>query len=57
MRAKYRDAARGAPSHSVFLRVMALLHGELNSSHLGFRRQKAARKSGENGGFSNRGLS
>ena len=47
MRAKYRDAARGAPSHSVFLRVMALLHGELNSSHLGFSASEGSKKEWE----------
>lgn len=44
VKAKYRDAARYAPSYSVFQRVMALLHGELNSSHLGFTTSSSSRK-------------
>ncbi|MBQ7189951.1 MAG: PD40 domain-containing protein [Kiritimatiellae bacterium] len=33
---KYRLAARYAPTYSVFTRVMLMMLGELNSSHLGF---------------------
>ena len=44
LREKYRLAARHAPSHSVFLRVIALLLGELNSSHLGFNASDNSRK-------------
>lgn len=34
---KYRLAARYAPSFSVFGRVVSLMEGELNASHLGYR--------------------
>lgn len=44
LKGKYRLAARCAPSHSVFTRVMALLHGELNSSHLGFTASDSSKK-------------
>ena len=44
VREKYRLAARCAPSHSVFTRVMALMQGELNSSHLGFSASDASKK-------------
>jgi tricorn protease len=44
VREKYRLAARCAPSHSVFTRVMALLQGELNSSHLGFSASDGSKK-------------
>ena len=47
MRDKYRLAARNAPCHSVFTRVVALLHGELNSSHLGFSVSDANKKEWE----------
>ena len=47
MRDKYRLAARNAPSHSVFTRVIALLHGELNSSHLGFTASDSSKKEWE----------
>lgn len=33
---KYRLAARHAPAYSIFSRIMAMLNGELNSSHVGF---------------------
>ncbi len=36
MRLKYQAPARYAPSRSVFRRIIASLHGELNASHLGF---------------------
>ncbi len=41
---KYRLAARNAQSQSVFSRVMLLLLGELNSSHLGFTDSEGSRK-------------
>lgn len=44
VREKYRLAARYAPSHSVFTRVMALMQGELNSSHLGFSASDASKR-------------
>jgi len=44
LKEKYRLAARNAPSHSVFMRVMTLLLGELNSSHLGFNPSDNSRK-------------
>ena len=44
VREKYRLAARLAPSHSVFSRAMALMQGELNSSHLGFTASDGSRK-------------
>jgi tricorn protease len=34
---KYRLAARYAPSFPVFARVLSLMEGELNASHLGYR--------------------
>ncbi len=37
VRRKYLDAARNAPSHSVFSRVIDMMLGELDSSHLGFK--------------------
>ncbi len=36
VREKYRLAARYAPSWSVFCRVVRMMHGELDASHLGF---------------------
>lgn len=44
LKEKYRLAARHARSHSVFTRVIALLLGELNSSHLGFIPSDASKK-------------
>ena len=44
VKAKYRQAARRAPSHSVFTRVISLMEGELNSSHLGFNASDSSRK-------------
>ncbi len=37
VRGKYRLAARYAPSWSVFSRVIKMMNGELDASHLGFR--------------------
>ncbi len=36
IREKYRHAARHAPSPSIFTRIIHMMHGELNSSHLGY---------------------
>ena len=47
MKEKYRLAARCAPSHSVFTRVLTLLQGELNSSHLGFSASADSKKEWE----------
>ena len=44
LKEKYRLAARCAQSQSVFSRVMQLLLGELNSSHLGFTDSDSSRK-------------
>ena len=44
LREKYRLAARHARSHSSFTRVVALLLGELNSSHLGFNPSEGSKK-------------
>jgi tricorn protease len=44
LKEKYRLAARNARSHSVFTRVIVLLLGELNSSHLGFNPSDASKK-------------
>ncbi len=44
LREKYRLAARNARSHSVFTRVITLLLGELNSSHLGFNASDGSKK-------------
>jgi tricorn protease len=41
---KYQAAARYAPSRSVFSRIIASLHGELNASHLGFYDNEESRK-------------
>ena len=47
LKEKYRLAARNAPGYSVFSRVMTLLLGELNSSHLGFAPSDGSRKEWE----------
>jgi tricorn protease len=44
LKEKYRLAARNARSHSVFTRVLSLLLGELNSSHLGFNPSDASKR-------------
>lgn len=41
---KYFDAARYAPTYGVFSRVIFLLLGELNSSHLGFYQNDSVRR-------------
>jgi tricorn protease len=44
IRSKYQAAARYAPTRSVFNRIIASLHGELNASHLGFYDNEESRK-------------
>ena len=44
LKEKYRLAARNARSHSIFTRVITLLLGELDSSHLGFLPSEASKK-------------
>lgn len=44
VREKYRLAARNAPSWSVFARVVRMMNGELDASHLGFWANDAAKK-------------
>jgi tricorn protease len=44
VREKYRLAARYAPSHSVFTRVINMMLGEMNASHLGFYGNESSRK-------------
>lgn len=41
VREKYRLAARYAPTWNVFARVMRMMYGEIDASHLGFRRGNA----------------
>lgn len=49
---KYRDAARYAPTASVFTRVMGMLLGELNASHLGYYETSDSKKEwNKNGSF------
>lgn len=40
IRIKYEDAAARAPDAAIFSRVIAMLHGELNASHLGFTQNR-----------------
>ena len=44
IREKYIQAARNAPSLSIFSRVMHLLNGELRASHLGFSSSEVSKK-------------
>lgn len=44
VRDKYRLAARNAPSWTVFARVMRMMNGELDASHLGFWANDIAKK-------------
>ena len=44
VREKYRLAARNAPCWSAFARVLGLMHGELDASHLVFSANATARK-------------
>lgn len=44
VRDRYLPAARNAPSHSVFNRVMNLTLGELDASHLGFYQSAASER-------------
>ena len=44
VRDKYRLAARNAPCWSAFARVLGLMHGELDASHLEFSANATARK-------------
>lgn len=44
VREKYLPAARNASGYSVFIRVISLMMGELNASHLGFGASDAAER-------------
>ncbi|MBO4288436.1 MAG: PD40 domain-containing protein [Kiritimatiellae bacterium] len=44
VREKYLLRARNAPSHSVFYRVIQMMLGELNASHLGFKPSLGSKK-------------
>jgi len=44
---KYEDAAAHAPDRDVFERVVAMLLGELNASHMGFSHDKTSKKEWE----------
>ncbi len=44
VRDKYRFAARNAPCWNAFARVVGLMHGELDASHLGFWANDVAKK-------------
>ena len=50
LKEKYRQAARQARSHTVFTRVIDLLLGELNSSHLGFTASESSKKEWDKAG-------
>jgi len=44
VREKYRLAARNAPCWNAFARVVRMMHGELDASHLGFMANDVAKK-------------